>query len=417
MRARASLLLLAVVVAGGCSFFIGDLLEDARVNIAEGEGEGDEGEGEGAEGEGEEGEGEGAEGEGEGDDDPACEEQERLVIVRDDSVDVLQVFDLVPNRFVRRRPVDVVGNVNLENDDALAVNGFGVDSFALGTQGRLYLTGDSFLYQLDAATLSQESIAGKPQVRAGGSVYSVQVVANNVVMAGTQLDLFAEGSPIGTVTTEITGPNDDYHRSVRFTVGAEDFVAVNGRFGYVVLSSTAGAPPSPTVVYDEDFTENRFHEYGGGTFQPRGIAFDNTTRKLLLGDQGRVIVLEHASGFAIDPDDDAGDFVLPNAAESFVQAIATRGGFAWVLFERSSDNLMKLDLSQSPPVAVDIATVDTDSFGRSIAVGCTRVVVASFNQLIAVDRNDLSPITTLAITDLEHIAIVSRASLGLAGDE
>ncbi|MDP2344346.1 MAG: hypothetical protein Q8O67_25530 [Deltaproteobacteria bacterium] len=415
MRRLLPVVVVVVAVwASGCSFYIGDLLEEARVNVAEGEGEG---EGQEGEGEGEEGEGEGEGEEGEGETDPACEEEERLVIVRDDSVDVLQVFDLVPNRFVRRRPAGVVGNVNLENDDGLAVNGFGVDSFALGTAGRLYLTGGSFLYQLDAATLTQESIAGKPQVRSGGSAFTVQVVAGNVVMAGNQLDMFPEGAPIGTVTTEITGPNDDYHRSVRFTVGAEDFIAVNGRFGYVVLSSTAGAPPSPTVVYDEDFTENRFHEYGGGTFHPRGIAFDNTTKKLLLGDEGRVIVLEHANGFAIDPADDSADFVLPNAAESWVQAIATRGGFAWVLFERSADNLMKLDLSVSPPVAVDVATVDTDSFGRSITVGCKRVVVASFNQIIAVDRNDLSPITSLAITDLEHIAIFSRTALGLDGDD
>ena len=93
--------------------------------------------------------------------------------------------------------------------------------------------------------------------------------------------------------------------------------------------------------------------------------------------------------------------MLPNDSDSWVQAIATRGGFAWVVFERSADNLMKLDLSVSPPVAVDVATIPTDGFGRAIAVGCKRVAVASFNQIIAVDLNDLSPITTLAITNLE----------------
>ncbi len=410
----APLLLPAFALLPGCTIVVGDILADAEANIVGGV------EGEGEEANEGEGEGGGTEGEGEAanDADPACEDEERLVIVRDDSVDVLQVFDLVPNRFVRRRPDGQAGNVNLDNDDPIAVgNGFGVDTFAMGSEGRLYLAGGSFLYQLDSATLSQRSIAGKPQARAGGSIYSIQVMANNVVMAGNELDLFAEGSAVGTAPSPIDGPNDDYHRTTRFTVAGEDFVAVNGRFGYVILSSTDGAPPSPTVVYDEDFTEVRFHDYGGGTFSPRGIAFDNTTKKLLLGDKGRVIVLEHAAGFRIDPVDDDGDFVLPNDSQSLVQAIATRGGFAWVLFERSNDNLMKLDLSVSPPVAVAIATVDTGGFGRDVVVGCRRVVVASFNQLIAVDRDDLSPITSLAISDLEDIAIVPRTTLGLVGDD
>jgi hypothetical protein len=319
---------------------------------------------------------------------------------------------------LRRFPADQGNvNVNLENDDPNALNN-GVDAFAFGSEHRLYLSGGSFVYQLDSSTLAQENIAAKPELRLGGSAFTMQVLGGEIITAGDSLLHITEGPQVGQVPEPFAGPNDDYHRSIRFSVGNEDFVAINSRFGYVVLSSVDGGPPSPTVVYDEDFNEVRFHEYGGGTFAPRGIAFDPTTRKLLLGDPGRVIVLSYDNGFGIgDPTDDAGDFVLPNNSDALVQAIATRGGFAWVLLARGVDNLIKLDLSQSPPLAVDIATVDTSSFGRSITVGCRRVVVGSFDKLIAVDRNDLSPVATLAISDLEQIAIVKRTTLGLAGDD
>jgi len=418
MLARfCSLRVLAAVLplSAGCSLYIQDVLDQAANNVvAEGEGEASEGEGEVAEGEGEVAEGEG-EGEVIDDDDPACEENERLVIVRDDSVDVLQVYDLAPGRFVRHFPEGNAGNVNLENDDPAVGNGFGVDAFALGTAGRLYLTGGSFLYQIDTATLTQENIAAKPQMRIGDTATTVQVTGTNIVIAGSNIQQVVEGAGVGVVPTVFNGPNDNYHRSVKFSVAGEDFVAINSRFGYVVLSSTGANLPTPTVVYDEDFAENRFHEYVGGNFQPRGIAFDATTRNLLLADIGRVIVVNHATGFSIgDPDDDAGDFVLPPGSETRrIQAIATRGGFAWILLDRGIDNLMKLDLSQSPPVAADVTTVDTDGgFGRSLTVGCRRIVVGSFTKLIAVARADLSPIATLAIADLEQVAIVPKSAIG-----
>ena len=415
--------LLLVVFCTGCTFVVGQALEEAKANIAEGEGDEGEGaegeEGEGEEGEGEEGEGNEGEGEAVNDNDPACEEDERLLVARDDDgTDVFQVYDLLPGRFRRRTPNNNGANVNLENDDPIAAgNGFSVDSFALGTEGRLYLTGGSFLYQLSASTLTQQNIAAKPQLRAS-SIYAVQVVGSTIVLSGDTIETIPEGPAVGERPVEVPGQASNYHRSVKFSVDGEDFVAINGEYGYVVLSSVAGAPPTTTVVYDEDFTEVRFHSYGGGTFTPRGIAFDTTTRQLLLGDLGRVIVLDYDSGFSIgDPNDDAGDFVLPNDSDAPVQAIATRGGFAFVLFERGNDNLLKLDLSQSPPVAVAVATVATSSFGRDIAVGCRRVVVAAQNDLIAVSRDDLSPVATNAPGSLGHIAIVKKSALGLAGDD
>jgi hypothetical protein len=423
MRARSTSLLFALAAAlPGCTLFLQDELDKVAATIGE-EGEGEEGEGEegeGEEGEGEEGEGEAGEGEGEGDDDdPACELEERLVVVRDGGslTDVLQVYALEPGRFLRVRPEGVAGNLNLENSDN--PDAPGITAFALGTNNRMYLTGGEFIYSIDRTDFSQKELAGRGALRIGSfaRANTMHAVSGTLFAIGDTTYKIAEAAGVGETPAEVRLP-DDYRRSAAFTITSggrrEDFIAMIGDAGYAVISSVDGADPVPTVTYDEDINPVRFNEYGGGSFLPRGIAFDSTTKKLLLGDFGRVVVIEAATGFAISPPES--DFVFPGDTDAEVVAIAARGGSAWVLLGRGFENLFRLDLSTSPPEATQIATVDVSSFGRSLVAGCRRLVVSDFQTVFALDRETLAPITQLTIPDVEQISIVKRADLGLAGD-
>ena len=409
-----------VAIGGGCSFFIGDLLDDARVNIAEGEGEGVEGEGEGTEGEGE-----AAEGEGEIDDnDPACEEDERLLVVRDDrsgsGVDALQVYDLRPGSFRRRFADSNDQNVDLVNDNSDAQNnGFGAASVALGSDDRLYLVGERFVYVLRKSSLLQRDIDGNPMLTIPGfSRYtSAQVLGGHIVLAGSDVVERDEDAPFGTAMT-VLKDGDDYGRSVAFTVSGTNFVAVVGAFGYVLFTDTgpAGAPVVGTNI-DVEFDGGRFNTYGGGRAARKGIAFDPTTRSLLVGDFGRVVVAKETDGFDALQNDGSGDLLIAGAEQTEVQGIAARGGSAWVLLGRSSNNLLKIDLTTSPPTTIDQATIDTDGFGDSITVGCRRVIVAGFNGIFAVSRDTLDAAGNVGVLDVEEVRLVRRIELGLDGDD
>ena len=369
------------------------------------------GEGEG-EGEGE-GKGEG-EGEGEGER-PSCEEAERLVVVRDDRSDALQVYATVGG-FLRRRPTGVVGDVVLDNDDPSARNnGYGASAFALGSDDRLYVVGDSFAYQLQRSTLTQQDIAGRTMalLQVFGSYDTVQVLGGRIVAGGADIRALVEDAAVGA-TFEPVYSGDTFLRSTAFSLDGTDYAAFSADHGWVVLSSTGGAAPTSTFV-DTEFDTDRIHDFGDG-FTPKGIAFDATTRQLLVGDQGRVLVARPEDGFALP--DVAGDFVLADGGTPDVVAVAAQGGVAWVLLKRGRDNLITLDLTTSPPTARALLTVPgVDNFGRAIAVGCRRVFIASYDRVVAVDRETLSSPATLSVRDVKQVTVVSRAALGLQGDD
>ncbi len=406
-----------LLVGGGCSFYIGDLLEEARANIAsEGEGEGDGGEGDTGEGEGE----------GEiDDDDPACEAEERLLVVRDDraggGLDALQVYDLQPGSFRRRFAEGNDLNVDLVNDDDNAeTNGYGASSVALGSDDRLYVVGDRFLYQLRKSTLVQQDIDGGPMLTlaAFSSFTSMQLLGEHVLIAGTA-DLLdrAEDAPVGSAPL-VLSQHDTYGRSVAFNVDSTGFVVVVGAFGYVLYTDT-GAGGAPAVGPDIDVESDtaRIHSFGGVQAAQKGVAFDATTRSLLIGDLGRVIVAPESDGFDASLGDGSGDLVIADAEQVSVLGIAARGGSAWVLLGRSTNNLLKIDLNTSPPTILDQTTVDTNGLVGSITVGCRRVVVAGSAGIKSVARDDLSPTGNLGVADVSEVRLVRRIQLGLAGDD
>lgn len=414
MSSRASSPLLLALVAMGsgasCTLYVNGVLDDAEENVvAEGEGEG----------EGEAGEGEG-EGEGEpSDDDPACEAFERLLVVRDESVDSLQVYDLDNGAIQRRFPEGSNTNVNLDNDDANAQNnGFGASGVAIGSDDRLYITGNRFLYQFEASTLTQETITGRTQltVQAFSRVNRVEMLGRRIVTFGGDVHGLLEGSPALT-DPDVLQTGDDYLSTTSFRIGDIDHVAASAQLGYVVISSRNDEPPTVTGL-DTEFDTDRIHSFGSGS-PPKGIAFDVNTQKLLLGDEGRVIVIPAQGGFVM-PEDDDGDFVLDGVTTQ-VKAIAARGGFAYVVLGRGVDNLIKLDLSQSPPVAVSVATVDgIGSFARDISVGCRRLFISHGNlpnSVVARNRNTLAPAGQLNITKSQQVRVVKKAALGLLGDD
>ncbi len=392
----------ALALVSGCSIYVNDVLNAADDDIV------------GLGNEGEEGEGEGEEGEGE--DDPACEAEERLIVLRDESTDSVQVYALDNGGMVRRRPEGTNANVNLDNDDQNAQNnGYGAAGAALGGDGKLFVVGDRFLYQLDSATLDQETITGRTQLtlETFGSANHVEVLGNTILTFGINVRSIAVDADAGATSDEFhTG--DDYLATTRFKIGSTDFVAASAEYGYVVIGAEEGEPPTVRAFLDTEFDTDRIHSYGSG-LPRKGIAYDPATRKLLLGDQGRVIVMSADNNFLF-PDDDAGDFALAEDFPPDVAAIAARGGFAWVLLRRGRDNLIKLDLSQSPPRSVAIGTVPTESFGRDIVVGCRRVFVTSFDKVASVNRDTLAAAGQIPVRP-EGIRLVKRADLGLAGDD
>jgi hypothetical protein len=399
----------ALALLPGCSLYVNDVLAAAEADVV-----GDEGEGEG---EGNEGEGEGEGGEGEGENtDPACEADERLIVLRDEEVDAVQVYALDNGGFVRRRPAGTNANVNLDNDDQNAQNnGYGATGVALGGDDKLFVVGSRFLYQLDRGTLDQEPIAGRTQLtlEAFGSASHVEVIGDTVLTFGINVRSFPVNANAGAASVEFhTG--DDYLGSTRFRIGTTDFVAASAEYGYVVIGAEDGEAPTVRAFLDTEFDTDRIHSFGSG-LPRKGIAFDPATRKLLLGDFGRVIVMSADNNFLF-PEDDDGDFVLLDGGTSDVTAIAARGGFAWVLLRRGTDNLIKLDLSQSPPRSVAIGTVDTSSFGRDLAVGCRRVFASGSDNVVAADRDTLRPAGQIPVRP-SGMRLVKREDLGLEGDD
>jgi hypothetical protein len=415
MRAVTTPLLLLLAASSACTLYINDELEKAQALVDDRAGEG---EGEGNEGEGETGEGEGeiAEGEGEIDDnDPACEAEERLLVVRADSTDVMRIYDLDEGGMRRRFPQGVNTNLNLDNDDTVAgQNGYELSHVALGSDDRMYMIGDRFLYQLEASTLTQQNIVGRTQLvlDSFGSYDHLEVLNNYILPIGGEIRILAQDAEVGATST-VLHDGDDYLGTTSFSTGDGKFVAVSAEYGYVVVGAFGDAPPEVVATVDTESDTARIH---GFSRTPKGIAFDSSTQKLLLGDLSRVIVMRAADNFQM-PESADGDYILPGDSDSVdVAGIAARGGFAWLLLRRGVDNLVKLDLSTSPPRAVDIATVDVGGFGRSIVVGCQRVFVGSFDKVVAVNRNTLEAAGTLPLTSVARLRLVQRSALALEGD-
>ncbi|HEY1098245.1 MAG TPA: hypothetical protein VGF99_04930, partial [Myxococcota bacterium] len=327
-----------------------------------------------------------------------------------------QVYDLDDGGIRRRRPQGEAGNVNLDNEDATAQqNGYGASHVAVGSNDRLYIVGDRFLYELRASTLQQRTITGRTQLtlESFSTVGHIEMLNDQILTIGPDIKVLAEGAPVATTPT-VLHDTDTYLSSTSFSFGDTRYVAVSAEHGFVVVGSVDGGAPQVVSFLDTEFDTARIHQFFN---TPKGIAFDNATGSLLLGDHGRVIVLQ-APNFIYDEDADEGDWVLPGDTSGIdVAAIAARGGFAWVVLRRSNDNLIKLDLSTTPPTAVLVETIDTGGFGRHIAVGCKRVFITAPSKVIAVRRDDLGPAGTVAVTDLERIRIVGRTALGIAGDD
>ncbi len=260
----------------------------------------------------------------------------------------------------------------------------------------------------------QQNITGRTQVtlEAFGNVGKVEVMNGTILTFGINLRSLPEGADVAAVSTELP-TSDDYLDSTSFTIGTTKYAAASAQYGYVVVAADGDNPPGIIQVHDGEFDSDRIKSFGSG-FPPKGIAFDPVTQKLLLGGNGRVIVLNAQNDFLLTPDA-SGDFVLAGST-SDVAAIAARGGFAYILLRRSNDNVIKLDLSQSPPRAIDVATVDVSSFGRTLAVGCQRLFVGGFDKVVAVSRDTLDVSNTLAVRDTRRLLVVRKSELGLAGD-
>lgn len=397
---------LAGLALSSCSLFLESELAAIREELAgEGEGEGD-------------GEGEG-EGEGElPDSDPRCEEQERLVVIRDDPEDAVQIYRLTPGAFLRIRPEGATGNVAISNDDENAqLNGYSLGGGALDDTGNLWLVGGRFLYRLDAATLTQGQVAGRNQLTLSsfGSYSSVAVTPGHIVAVGSEVVGLARDAQAGDLAASINDSND-YHRGVGFSVDGYSLVAGVGSDGYGVWQTDGLALPTAlTVVGDRD---DRF-DYFGSPAVSRGIAFDPITRKLLLGNLSGVVVTAYDAGFGIP--DATTDWSFPESAEAEAAAIGARAGKAYVAAAyRSADNLFQLDLAFSPPRAIGVASVGEGGRAQAVAVGCRRMVLGSAGVgggIWGLTTDGLDAAGAIADGLVEQVFIVRKDALGLLGDE
>ena len=327
-------------------------------------------------------------------------------MVRDDSVDVLRAYALDNGGLARRFPAGITTNVNIENDDDAAQrNGYGLSHVALGGSDRLYMAGDRFLCQLKRSTL-------QIVVQNFGNVGHVEIMGNFVVPVGGDIQFLAQDAP-GLTNPTVLHDTDDYLSTTSFCLGNDHYVAISAEHGSVVVATLAGAPAEVVTSVDTEFDTARIHQFFG---TPKGIAFDQTTRQLLIGDSSRVIVVKADEGFVL-PDDDAGDYILPGDSEVDVAAMVARGGFAWALLRRGTDNLIKLDRSQRPPVFAGVATIPVDSFGRAMAIGCRRIFITGPGKVVAVRRDDSGAAGSLTVDDIERIRLVGRGGLGLDGDD
>ncbi|MCC7070969.1 MAG: hypothetical protein IT383_06595 [Deltaproteobacteria bacterium] len=403
---RTTVVMCALALSS-CTLFLEGELAAIRAQLedeAEGEGEGDEGEGEG---------------EGElPDSDPRCEEQERLIVIRDDPEDAVRVYRFTPGAFLRIFPAGTTDNVVVENDDPNAINnGYSLSGGTLDDAGNLWLVGDRFLYRMEASTLTQGQVAGRQQLTlsAFGSFSSVVITPGHIVAVGSDAVALAKDAQAGDTVSVIEDSND-YHRGVAFPIDGLTFVAGVATDGFGVWQTAGLALPAAySVIGNRD---DRFDTFGGSVVS-RGIAFDPITRKLLLGNVTGIVVTPYDQGFGV-PDVDT-DWSFPDDAQAEAAAIGARAGKAYVAAAyRSTDNIFQLDLAFTPPRALDVGSVGDGGRATSLAVGCRRMVLGSAGVgggIWGLTTDGLEAAGAIADSAVEQVFIVRRDALGLAGDE
>ena len=243
----------------GCSVSVNDLLTTAEANVVESDespGGDDEPDTPG------EGEGEGQDPEDVDDDgDPACEANERLLVVRDQEVDALRVYALDDGGLLRRFPAGTTANVNVDNDDAAAQsNGWGLTGVALGQDQDLYVVGDRFLYRFDSRDLTQQTLTGRVQVtlESFGQASFVEVIGDSVLTFGDNVRRLPQDAEVGAAA-ELLHQGDDYLGTTTFRIGTTHYAAASASYGYVVIAAEEGGPPQVVQVLDTEFDASVKH--------------------------------------------------------------------------------------------------------------------------------------------------------------
>jgi hypothetical protein len=400
----------ALASTTACSLWVDDQLtrDAAKLGFhgAEGEGEGA-GEGEG---------GAGGEGEGEGATDPACEDNERLVIVTSDPTNPLLVYKLVPGGLVAVSPTGFTapdGALVTEAGDS-AANLAGA-TFDVATAS-FFLVDNTRYYAVDAHSLKQSDVRTPEKVVNAGfpSFHGVTATARYVIGAGNGLLGLDRQGAVASAPDALQS-SDSFHGAITFSKDGVTYVAGNSEHGYQVLaSSTADGTPTPSAGADDD---TRFADFGGAQAR-RGLAFDAATGSLLLGNDKNVIVPLASSAFALPAA--STDYVLPKG--NFVDALAARSGKGYVADE--SGDFFEIDLSKSPPTTIEVSSwnpTQVSAIPEAIVVGCKRAVVAlgGFGgpTIVSYDKDTLAPYGGgPEVHSIVGALIVNKTDLALTGD-
>lgn len=355
-----------------------------------------------------------------------CEANERVVVLSGDGTEPVRYFKPIAGGLLRVLP-STYGDGSmaaLENprpdqtvDDIMGFTLLG---------DRFFLVDSDTTYAVDTASLAQVDVrgAGDRVLFQTGFPGQTGVVGAGkwVLPAGNGIVAYDLDAPAAGPSADIANPNNYYHSAIRFSYGGVDYIAANHEDGYAVLTVQGGVPPTSMVdVSDEAVFANL-----GGNQVRRGLAFDDQTGALLLGDENEVVVVYADEGFALGTGE---RWDVPNTDQFSavgVPAIAAGGGFAYVLTTRRNEqNLFKLDLSQRPPIIAFAGNWnsgdDTTSTVRWADLGCRRLVVGLRTSGAAVRTYDLDDLAAIgngpAVPDVREVMVVDKAALAIDGDE
>jgi hypothetical protein len=300
--------------------------------------------------------------------------------------------------------------------DGGEVDGF--SGFALDG-GRFVLVDNEGLYAVSTSTLEQVNIRDSERTL----FYSGFPSLEGVALARGWLMGFGFGIEVMDLDTPFASSEEVasgyYHGGISFSYDGNDFIAGVEEDGYHVLQVHDAVPPtSHQVVDDYDW----FGAFGNSNIR-RGIAFDDVTGTLLLGNSGGVVLASGTSGFFADVDD---EWMMPTGTDA--KAITAAGGFAYVAMGSSGgseSNLFRLDLNDphSTPVAGRRWNDNGGYTPQWMTLACGRLLMVFSGaggdpSLLAFDQDTLEPIGGGPHIDQpRQVLTASKSALAIAGDE
>jgi len=300
----------------------------------------------------------------------SCLQDLRVVVTPTFGADVF-VMKLGPTGFVRVDP------------DGRAPPGQTTGTQVIVKDGVVGLSHYGRISGLSSSTLQPVQLRpGEEELDGSGDQFSKDVIAKVGdwwVHGGDELSFFHPSDPSRDASSDFLSTQFRRH-VVPFVVDGVDSAALSTRSGIILVQDNDDAPPTYTILEDAERLGESFSDDG------RGVAYDDVTQSLVVASEGGFAVLRRMSGFSVR-DDSFSALPAHLPANGEVNAVAAGDGHAYVFANvDADDNLLKIDLSTTPPQVVAQGSWSTPfatwDDAQQAAYACGHVVLLGNDQAV-----------------------------------